>query len=163
MIDNDIIQRPAKNTITVHGKYTVLQTNQSIPTTQTYSAALITLSNLNLDSKILLPGQKIEISLPNTITSKQVCIEPRLENKNDSWPLPKILENINSCLDWVSFNNGSCCICCCICGCLSGSLSAVVLVVVTVVSPGVVPVVLHVVVHVVVPVVVVVVVPVVVP
>lgn len=99
MIDNDIIQRPAKSTITVHGKYTVLQTNQSIPTTQTYSAALITLSNLNLDSKILLPGQKIEISLPNNITSKQVCIEPRLENKNDSWPLPKILDNINGRID----------------------------------------------------------------
>ena len=39
IIDNDIIQRPAKNIITIHGKFTVMQTNSAIPT-QPNSAAL---------------------------------------------------------------------------------------------------------------------------
>ncbi len=98
MIENDIIQRPAKNTITIHGKYTVLQTNPTIPITQPNSAALITLSNLNIQSDILLPGQNINIPLPPTITSEKVCIEPRLENIEDSWPTHNIYDNKDGCV-----------------------------------------------------------------
>ena len=50
MIDNDIIQRPAKGQITVHGKYTIMQTNANISTISPNSAALITVANMNLDN-----------------------------------------------------------------------------------------------------------------
>ena len=48
MIDNDIIQRPAKNIITVHGKYTVMQTNNVMPTKNPNSAAMVTLAKMNI-------------------------------------------------------------------------------------------------------------------
>ena len=98
MIENDIIQRPARNTITIHGKFTVMQTNPTIQITQPNSAALITLSNLNIQSNILLPGQKINVPLPPTITSEKVYIEPRIENVDDSWPQHNIYKNSNGCV-----------------------------------------------------------------
>jgi hypothetical protein len=91
MIENDIIQRPKKQIITVHGKYTVMQTNSNIPATMPYSSALLTIANMKLDNKVILPGQSIKIAVPPTITAQQIAIEPRLENPKD-WPEPQIIE-----------------------------------------------------------------------
>ena len=95
LVDNDIIQRSARNIITVHGKYTVMQTNPVIPATQPGSAALITLAKLNIEKTVLYPGQSIKIPIPSIITTEKVVIEPRVENKIDSWPAPFIADNID--------------------------------------------------------------------
>ena len=92
MIDNDIIQRPAKNLITVLGKYTVIQTNPTIPATMPTSSALLTLSNLNIQ-RILLPGQKLELQLPPHLDTAKIAIQPREENKLQTWPPPQIVDN----------------------------------------------------------------------
>lgn len=93
LIDNDIIQRPKKQIITIHGKFTVMQTNSTIPTTIPYSSAILTIANMKLENNVVFPGQNIEINIPPTITTSQVLIEPRLENKTN-WPSPQVI-NIN--------------------------------------------------------------------
>ena len=90
--DNDIIQRPAKQTITVHGKYTVMETNSTIASTINNSASLVTLNKINIDKKVVLPGQSIKIPVPHSISSEKIAIEPRIENKVDSWPRPQIVK-----------------------------------------------------------------------
>ena len=77
MIENDIIQRPAKRIITVHGKYTVMQTNNVIPTKQPNSAALITLSKMDIDKKIIYPGQTLSIEHKHNLSDAPVAVELR--------------------------------------------------------------------------------------
>lgn len=84
MIDNDIIQRPAKNIITVHGKYTVMQTNSAMSSITTHSAALVTLAHLKLKQNVLYPGQILTLDRPANIPNIDVLIEPRIENKIQS-------------------------------------------------------------------------------
>ena len=93
MIDNDIIQRPAKGQITVHGKFTIMQTNECISKILPNSAALITVANLNLDKGVVYPGQDVAIHLPPNILSEKITVQPRQENSNKLWPPPQILEN----------------------------------------------------------------------
>jgi hypothetical protein len=93
MIENDIIQRPAKNQITIHGKYTILQTNAKISTVLPNSAALITVANMCLNKNVVYPGQDIDVHLPPSIVTSKVSVQPRIENKHKSWPPPQILEN----------------------------------------------------------------------
>ena len=59
LIENDIIQRPAKNIITVHGKYTIYQTNTNVRTPNPNSSALVTLAKLNIKQSVILPDQHI--------------------------------------------------------------------------------------------------------
>ena len=91
MIDNDIIQRPAKNIITVHGKYTVMQTNSAMSSITTHSAALVTLAHLKLKQNVLYPGQILTLDRPANIPNIDVLIEPRIENKIQSWPHPTLI------------------------------------------------------------------------
>ena len=93
--ENDISTRPAKNLITVHGKYTVLQTNPTISKTIASSASLITLARLNVDKAVVFPGQELTIQLPTDAPCDKVAIEPRIENKIQTWPVPQIVENID--------------------------------------------------------------------
>ena len=93
MIDNDIIQRPAKGQITVHGKFTIMQTNECISKILPNSAALITVANLNLDKGVVYPGQDVAIHLPPNILSEKITVQPRQENSNKLWPPPQILDN----------------------------------------------------------------------
>lgn len=93
MIDNDISLRPAKQTITVNGKYTVMQTNKAVSSTMPKSAALVTLAKLNVEPSVIFPGQSLTIPVPDHINTKHVSVEPRMENLNDNWPVPQILEN----------------------------------------------------------------------
>ena len=93
MIDNDVIQRPAKGQITVHGKFTVMQTNASISNVLPNSAALITIANMNIDKKVVYPGQDIKIQLPPNILAEKVTVQPRQENNNKIWPPPQVLDN----------------------------------------------------------------------
>ena len=90
LIENDIIQRPKKQIITVHGKYTVMQTNANIPATMPYSSAILTIANMKLNNTVLFPGQSIDVTIPPTITTPHVIIEPRLENKQN-WPSPQVI------------------------------------------------------------------------
>jgi len=80
MIENDIIQRPAKSIITVHGKYTVMQTNSTVPMTAN-SSTIITLGKINVRNTVIYPGQHVDIMLPPTVTCEKVAIEPRVENR----------------------------------------------------------------------------------
>jgi hypothetical protein len=82
IIENDIIQRPAKNQITIHGKYTILQTNAKISTVLPNSAALITVANMSLNKNVVYPGQDIDVHLPPSIVTSKVSVQPRIENKN---------------------------------------------------------------------------------
>ena len=90
LIENDIIQRPKKHIITVHGKYTIMQTNASIPATMPYSSAILTIANMKLNNTVIYPGQNIEIQIPPTITTDKVAVESRLENKQE-WPTPQVI------------------------------------------------------------------------
>ena len=93
LITNDIIQRPAKNLITIHGQYTVLQTNIHVPALMPSSAALISVANMNLNHNVLYPGQEIKVPLPVDIHTAKVSVQPRIENKLESWPLPQVIDN----------------------------------------------------------------------
>ena len=93
LISNDIIQRPAKNLITIHGQYTVLQTNANIPATMPNSAALITVANMNLKKEVLYPGQSINIPIPPTIISPKVSVLPWMETKVNNFPKLQIVDN----------------------------------------------------------------------
>ena len=93
LISNDIIQRPAKNLITIHGQYTVLQTNANIPATMPNSAALITVANMNLKKEVLYPGQSINIPLPPTIITPKVSALPWMDNKVNLSPKLQIVDN----------------------------------------------------------------------
>ena len=99
MIENDIIQRPAKNIITVHGKYTIYQTNTNVTTPNPNSSALITLAKLNIKQSVILPDQHISIPIPKHISADVIIIEPRIDNRINHWPQPEILkvecQNIN--------------------------------------------------------------------
>ncbi len=90
LIENDVIQRPKKQIITVHGKYTVMQTNSNIPATMPYSSAILTIANMKLNNTVLFPGQSIDVTIPPTITTPHVIIEPRMENKQN-WPSPQVM------------------------------------------------------------------------
>ena len=98
MIENDIIQRPKKQIITIHGKYTVMQTNSNIPATMPYSSAILTIANMKLDKKVILPGQSLKVPIPPTITTQQIMIEPRLENDRD-WPNPQVIDVVDGHID----------------------------------------------------------------
>ena len=93
LITNDIIQRPAKNLITIHGQYTVLQTNVHVPAVMPSSAALISVSNMNLKQSVIYPGQEITVNIPAHINTAKVSVQPRIENKLNSWPSPQVIDN----------------------------------------------------------------------
>ena len=82
MIENDIIQRPAKNIITVLGKYTVMQTNSIIPTKYPNSAALITLAKMNIEKKVLLPNQCVQIPNRGNLPEGPILIDVRSKTNN---------------------------------------------------------------------------------
>ena len=86
MIDNDIIQRPAKNIITVQGKYTVMQTNSVLPSRNPNSAALVTLAKLNLQQSMLFPGQCMTVPVKTNLPDGPVLIEPKMNNRNQIKP-----------------------------------------------------------------------------
>ena len=90
MIDNDIIQRPAKHIITVLGKYTVMETNATIPATSTHSSAILTLARVQLKEKIIHPGQSVHIPVPASCPDETIFVEPRIENNVCDWPTPHI-------------------------------------------------------------------------
>ena len=77
MIENDVIQRPAKNIITVLGKHTVMQTNSVMPSRNPNSAALITLAKLNIQQTVLYPGQSLYIKQPNNLPDGPVLVDIR--------------------------------------------------------------------------------------
>ena len=81
MIENDIIQRPARNIITVLGKHTIMQTNHVLPTKNPYSAALVTLAKMNIKQSVLYPGQSIEFPYPNNLPEGPVMISLRSATK----------------------------------------------------------------------------------
>lgn len=100
--DNDIIQRPAKNIITVLGKHTIMQTNSDLPLSDPNSAALVTLAKINVQQTVLYPGQSIKVHTPSITNQTPVAVEPRLENKLSNWPEPAILSNNDS---YISITN----------------------------------------------------------
>ena len=94
MIENDIIQRPAKKIITVLGKHTVMQTNTVLPSRNPNSAALVTLAKLNLKTSVLYPGQSITVQHPNNLPDGPICVDvrnnlhssmsPTIQNNNEA-------------------------------------------------------------------------------
>ena len=86
MIENDIILRPAKNIITVKGKYTVMQTNSVLPSKNPNSAALVTLAKLNLQQSVVLPGQCINVPAKTNLPDGPVIIEPKMNSRNQISP-----------------------------------------------------------------------------
>ena len=86
MIENDIIQRPAKHIITVHGKHTVMQTNSIIPSKNPNSAALITLAKLNLQQNVLLPGQTINFKTHTNLPPGPAIVFPYVRNTHSLTP-----------------------------------------------------------------------------
>ena len=101
MIDNDIIQRPAKNIITVHGKYTVMQTNNVMPTKHPNSAAMVTLAKMNLKRNVIYPGNSINIPMTNNLPDQPVAIEIRSNINNAVLPSiqqsPELITITNTC------------------------------------------------------------------
>ena len=101
MIDNDIIQRPARNIITVLGKYTVMQTNTVLPTKNPNSAAMITFAKMNILNNVIYPGQSIIIDFKNNLPTAPVSVEVR--SKFNNAVLPTIQSNPNC----ISVTNSS--------------------------------------------------------
>ena len=101
MIDNDIIQRPAKNIITVHGKYTVMQTNNVMPTKNPNSAAMVTLAKMNIKKNVIYPGNSINIPIQNNLPDQPVAIEIRSNISNAVLPSiqqnPELINITNTC------------------------------------------------------------------
>lgn len=86
MIENDVIQRPAKSIITVLGKHTVMQTNQVLPTKHPYSAAMVTLAKMNVTQTVLYPGQSINVPYPNNLPEGPVLLTPRTKELDKPTP-----------------------------------------------------------------------------
>lgn len=80
--DNKITQNQHKQTITIGDKYTVPETNRSLPL-PTKLNSIISCVNSN----VILPKQAVNtpVSFPNGST---VLIEPRIENSLKNWPHP---------------------------------------------------------------------------
>ena len=81
--DNKLTQNFHKQSITIHDKYTVPETNRLIPLPTHLNSVTAAVT-----SKLLLPNQTAEIktTLPENTT---VLVEPRMENNSD-WPLPQL-------------------------------------------------------------------------
>ena len=81
--DNKLTQNFHKQSITVHDKFTVPETNRLLPLPTQLNSITAAVTN-----KLLLPDQTTEIStsLPEETT---VLVEPRLEN-NSNWPSPQL-------------------------------------------------------------------------
>ena len=86
MIENDVIQRPAKNIITVLGKHTVMQTNSVVPSRNPDSAALITLAKLNIQQTVLYPGQTLNIKQQNNLPDGPVLVDIRQPSFSNQTP-----------------------------------------------------------------------------
>jgi len=85
MKDNKVEQSINNKTITILGKYVVPETNRNI-TLPTHVNNIIVSEKLN---KVILPQQTIQIKVPLPDYT-QVTVEPRLENKLATWPIPQI-------------------------------------------------------------------------
>ena len=85
MKDNNIEQKINANSIVVHGKYVVPETNRNV-TLPTHINNIIVTTHLN---KVILPEQAVTVPVPfqdDTIIS----VEPRSNNKLHNWPTPQI-------------------------------------------------------------------------
>ena len=96
--DNKITQHQQKQSITVHDKYTVPETNRNLPLPTHLNSVTAAVT-----PKLLLPQQSttVKTTLPNNTT---VLIEPRIESKSN-WPEPQLKQVVNGKVEL--FNDSS--------------------------------------------------------
>ena len=87
MKDNNIEQSIINKTITVHGKYTVPETNRSVKLPTQLDAILVS----TVTPSVLLQNQAMTIKVPIE-DGKLVIAESRVENKIKHWPQSQLCE-----------------------------------------------------------------------
>ena len=97
--DNQINQSLVNQTITVHDKYVIPETNRFVKLPTHTNSILISA----VMPKVLMHDQAISITVPFE-DGKQVIVEPRVENCNKTWPLPQLCQVKNGVIE---VNNNS--------------------------------------------------------
>ena len=87
MKENSIVQDFTNNTIKIHNKYTVPETNKHIILPTTPNNHLIQNNHIS----ILLPGQQIEYSVPHQ-DDTILAVQPWFQNKSLQWPQPQLCQ-----------------------------------------------------------------------
>jgi len=95
--ENNITQDFNRNTIQVHGKYTVPTTSAAMLMPIQPSSHLCSLHS----TKTLLPGQNIRLKVPFT-DKNVVAVEPAAHSNSEQWPLPQLCTVIGG---FVTINN----------------------------------------------------------
>ncbi|XP_060576734.1 uncharacterized protein LOC132734055 [Ruditapes philippinarum] len=99
MATNDIMVRPAKQQIVIHGSDTVFYAPE-VPDSVSHSVrrtqAFVLRSSSNMSS-ITWPGSYLEVTLPDNIDPDgTLAIEPKFgASSNKQWPLPQVIEAVS--------------------------------------------------------------------